>query len=542
MSLSDPSQSSRRDFVRLAAFAGFAPAILAPGLMTVSEALAQGVAPKRGGTLTSLLTPEPPVLIPLVNTQGPTIYATTKMYQGLVQYSSSLEPVPELAKSWEISPDKLVYTFQLQPNVRFHDGKPCTSEDVVFSIMDFAMTLSSRARSVFTVIDKTEAVDPLTVRITLKQPFEPLILLLGATSVPIVPKHVYAGTDFRTNPANQTPNGTGPFRFVEWQRGNFIRMRRFEDYWKPGLPYLDEIIFRIVPDGQSRALALQTGQTQIAQANDIEPFDIPRFRQQGNIEFTTKGWEYFAPISWFEINKRVKPLDDARVRRAMSHAIDRKFINDRLWFGVGKPATGPFVSTLRFRDPEVSLPEYDPKKAMGLLDEAGLKPGANGIRFSIKHLPLPYGEVWTRLSEYFRTCMQRIGVEVTLETTDAGGWAARMASWEFDTSVNFVYQVADPALAVEHYYLSTNIKHVTFTNVGGYSNPKVDALFEKGRLSSDPEVRRQAYAEVQKIICKDMPYLYIQEMAYPTFYDKRLKNMMTTALGVHTSFDDVFLA
>ncbi|MDT8292241.1 ABC transporter substrate-binding protein, partial [Roseomonas mucosa] len=172
----------------------------------------------------------------------------------------------------------------------------------------------------------------------------------------------------------------------------------------------------------------------------------------------------------------------------------------------------------------------------------GLKPGANGIRFSIKHLPLPYGEVWTRLSEYFRTCMQRIGVEVTLETTDAGGWAARMASWEFDTSVNFVYQVADPALAVEHYYLSTNIKHVTFTNVGGYSNPKVDALFEKGRLSSDPEVRRQAYAEVQKIICEDMPYLYIQEMAYPTFYDKRLKNMMATALGVHTSFDDVFLA
>ena len=149
MSPSDPSPRSRRDLLRAAAAAGLAPAILTPGLMTVSEALAQGVAPKRGGTLTSLLTPEPPVLIPLVNTQGPTIYATTKMYQGLVQYSSSLEPVPELAKSWEISPDKLVYTFQLQPNVRFHDGKPCTSEDVVFSIMDFAMTLSSRARSVF---------------------------------------------------------------------------------------------------------------------------------------------------------------------------------------------------------------------------------------------------------------------------------------------------------------------------------------------------------------------------------------------------------
>jgi peptide/nickel transport system substrate-binding protein len=509
--------------------------------MTVAEAEAQGITPRRGGTLTSLLTPEPPILIPLVNSQGPTIYAATKIYQGLLQFSPKMEPLPELAKRWELSPDGLVYTFHLQENVKFHDGQPFTADDVIFSIMDFAMTLSARVRGAYQVIDKAEAVDPLTVRITLRRPFDPFLLLLVSATLPIVPKHIYAGTEFRTNPANQTPIGTGPFRFVEWQRGNFIRLARFEQYWKPGQPYLDEIIFRIVPDGQSRALALQTGQAQIAQANDIEPFDIPRFREQKDLKFTTTGWEYFTPISFFDINKRVKPLDDARVRRAMAHAIDRKFITDRLWFGVGKPASGPFVSSLRFRDPGVSLPDYDPKQAIALLDAAGLKPDAKGIRFTIRHMPLPYGEVWTRLSEYFRTCMQRIGVAVSMDSSDAGGWAARVAAWDYDTTVNFTYQLADPAVAVEQYYLSSNIKHVTFTNTGGYANPRVDALFDEARYNPDQKQRQAAYSEVQKILVEDMPYLYIQEMAYPTFYSDRLQNMMTTSVGVHTCFDDVFL-
>ncbi len=94
----------------------------------------------------------------------------------------------------------------------------------------------------------------------------------------------------------------------------------------PGQPYLDEIIYRIVPDSQSRALALQSGQAQLAGGSDIEPFDLPRFQQQPGLTVTMKGWEYYGPLMWIDINKRVKPLDDARVRRAMSMALDRKFI------------------------------------------------------------------------------------------------------------------------------------------------------------------------------------------------------------------------
>ncbi|MBL8671543.1 MAG: ABC transporter substrate-binding protein [Alphaproteobacteria bacterium] len=510
--------------------------------MTLSQAMAQGVAPKRGGTLTTMITPEPPILVLGVNNQGPTGIAAAKIYQGLVKFSPTLEPLPELAQSWTISDDKRTYTFRLQPNVKWHDGKPFTAEDVIFSVMKFHMEVAPRARSIFSKITEAKAIDPVTVSFTLDAPFQPFLLMFQVTAASMVPKHVYDGTDYRNNPANQTPIGTGPFRFVEWQRGNFIRLRRNEDYWKPGQPYLDEIIFRVVPDGQSRALALQTGQAQLAAFNDIEPFDVPRFRAMPNMEVTSRGWEYFAPLSWIEINHRVKPLDDPRVRQAMSHAIDRKFILDRLWFGVGKAATSPIASGTRFHDPSVKLQAFDPRAASGLLDAAGLKPGADGVRFSVRHLPLPYGEVWARLSEYLRTAMRQVGIELKLEASDAGSWARRIGDWDYDTSITYLNQFGDPTLGVERSYVSSNIKKVTFTNTGGYANPKVDALFEKARVSGDAKDRQAAFSDVQKLLAEEIPQIWLLEMAFPTIHDKRVRNAVVNGEGIYSCYDDVFLA
>jgi peptide/nickel transport system substrate-binding protein len=442
-----------------------------------------------------------------------------------------------------MSDDKLAYTFHLQDNVKFHDGQPMTADDVIFSITKFHTELSPRARPIFAKIKSAIAPDPQTVVLTLDAPFEPFMLMFDVTACAIVPKHIYDGTDYRTNPANQKPIGTGPFQFVEWQRGNFIRMKRFEDYWKPGQPYLDEIIYRIIPDSQSRALALQTGQVQMTQANDIEPFDVPRFKAMPNLEVELKGWEYASQLSWIEINHRVKPLDDVRVRQAISHALDRNFILNRLWFGIGKVATGPIASTTKFYDPAVAkLQAYDPKKANELLDAAGLKPDSKGVRFTIKQLSLPYGEVWTRLSEYFRTALRQVGIEVVLETTDAGAWARRIGDWDYETSTNFLSQYGDPTLGVERSYVSSNIKKITFTNTGGYSNPKVDELFATARNSADPAVRQQAFSEAQKILCDEVPQIWLMELAWPTIHEKKLHNVITSAMGPNACFDNVFLA
>lgn len=530
-----PTGPSRRQLIAGTALAGL-------GLMTAAEAAAQGVAPKRGGTLNALLVPEPALLILGVNSQGPTLVAASKIYQGLVKFSPTLEPLPELAKSWEVSDDKRTYTFHLQPNVTFHDGKPMTADDVIFSVMKFNFELSPRARSVFAKITEATAPDPHTVKLTLDTPFDPFLLMLDVTTCSIMPKHIYEGTDFRNNPANQTPIGTGPFKFGEWQRGSFIRLPRYEGYWKQNQPYLDEIIFRIVPDSQSRGIALQSGQVQMTSGNDIEPFEVPRFREQPNLDVTTKGWEYFSPLMWMELNHRVKPLDDVRVRRAISHAIDRDFVLRRLWFGVGKVATGPIASTTRFYDGTNKLPGYDPKAAAALLDAAGLKPNAQGIRFSIKHLTLPYGEVWTRLSEYFRTALKAVGIEMVLESTDTGGWARRIADWDYETSVNYLYQYGDPTLGVERTFVSSNIKKVTFTNTGGYKNDEVDKLFAEARNAEAAPARQTAFSAVQKLLVAEVPQVWVLEMAFPTITDKKLHNVIQLGTGVHASFDDVFLA
>ena len=524
---------------------------LAAGLLPMGEAQSQPApasspasppGPRRGGTLMMTLVPEPPILALGVNNQGPTQVAATKLFQGLLRYNFALEPLPELAKSWTVSEDGREYVFRLEENVKFHDGHPMTAEDVLFSITKFHMELSPRTRSIFGLIREATAPDPFTVKLVLERAFEPFLLMFSATASCIVPKHLFDGQDYRRSPAVQAPVGTGPFRLTEWQRSNFIRMDRFEDYWRPGKPYLDSVIFRIIPDSQSRAQALQSGQVQLALANDIEPFDLPRFRSQADMSVRTDGWEYSQPISWIEINHRVKPLDDKRVRQAMSLAIDRNFIVSRLWFGAGKACTGPLASTTRFYDPSIALPAHNIRAAQLLLDAAGHRPGANGVRFSLKHLVLPYGEVWTRLSEYLRQAMARIGIDLQLETTDAGSWARRIGAWEYETSINWVSQFGDPTLGVERTYVSSNIQKVTFTNTGGYSNPQVDALFQRARENADVAVRRETFREVQRLLVDEVPQVWIHELAFPTIASKRLNNLVTMGMSAHASYDDVFFS
>ncbi|MBN8873354.1 MAG: ABC transporter substrate-binding protein [Rhodospirillales bacterium] len=527
------------DITRRTLLSGVALTALAPALRPAIAAA--DIAPKRGGILNTILTPEPPILVLGINNQAPTQLAGGKIFQGLLEYSFKLDPMPQLAKSWSVSDDRKTYTFKLQENVTFHDGHKLTADDVIFSIMKFHMELSPRARPIFSKIKEATAPDPHTVVLTLDSPFEPFLLMFDVTACAIVPKHIYEGTDFRTNPQNQKPIGSGPFQFVEWQRGNFLRLKRYDGYWVKDQPYLDEIIYRIIPDSQSRALALQTGQVQMTQANDIEPFDIPRFRAMPNLEVELKGWEYASQLSWIEINHRVKPLDDVRVRQAISHALDRSFILNKLWFGIGKVATGPIVSTTRYYDPSVAkLQAYNLDKAKALLDAAGLKPDGNGVRFTIKHLALPYGEVWMRLAEYFRTSLRKIGIEVVLETTDAGAWAKRIGDWEYETSTNFVSQFGDPTLGVERTYVSTNIKKVTFTNTGGYANPKIDALFQTARDSGDSAVRAKAFTEIQQILCEEIPQIWLMEMQWPTVHEKKLHNVIRTAMGPNAGFGEVF--
>lgn len=512
-------------------------------LCAVVAAGTAAVAQQRGGTLNMIVNPEPPTLMLGLNQLSGVQMVGGKIYQGLLTYDEKLNPQPGLAKSWTVSTDGLTYTFKLQEGVKWHDGKPFTSADVVFTTTKFLPEVHSRARNNFSHVASVSAPDASTVVFKLKEPFAPFLGAFEVSSAPMIPRHLYEGTDFKTNPANQTPIGTGPFKLKEWKKGAYVHLVRNEAYWKPGQPYLDGIYFHVIPDASARAMALESGKVDVASFSDIELFDVNRFKANAAFVVTNKGYEFLSPLAWIEFNTRNKPMSDKRFRQAVMYALDRGFIRDKIWFGHARVATGPVSSATRFYEGDVKNYALDLKKAEALLDEMGLARGKNGVRATVKLVGLPYGETWNRLSEYVRQALARVGLQVVIEATDAGGWTQRLANWDFEMLVSYLTQYGDPALGVARTYISSNIKKgVPYTNTSGYSNERVDDLFAKGASAIREEDRRRYYSEVQKILVEDVPLAWLIEIKFPTIYNKRVHDLVTTAVGVNESFDAVYLS
>src|ERR1700716_3843875 len=212
--------------------------------------------PKRGGVINAVIQPEPPGLMLALVQNGPTQMVSGNIFEGLLRYTQNLEPLPGLAESWTVSDDAKTYTFKLKPGVTWHDGKPFTSADVLFSIEMLKQT-HPRGRNNMVQVDKIEAPDDLTVVFTLKQPFGPFLGIFEVGSLPMIPKHLYEGTDYKTNPNNNAPVGTVPFMFKEWQKGSFIRLVKNPNYHVKGKPYIDEIYWQVIPDAAARPGPLQ---------------------------------------------------------------------------------------------------------------------------------------------------------------------------------------------------------------------------------------------------------------------------------------------
>jgi peptide/nickel transport system substrate-binding protein len=245
---------------------------------------------------------------------------------------------------------------------------------------------------------------------------------------------------------------------------------------------------------------------------------------------------------WIDINVRRPPLNDKRVRQALMHAMDRDFIHKNLFFGMGRVATGPIASTTRFYDANVPKYPFDPAKAEALLEAAGHKKGADGVRLKLRAMVLPYGEVWQRLAEYTRQAYRRVGIELVLESTDIPGFWKKSTEDDYELTWNFLSQFADPALGVARAYISTNIRRgVPSTNIGGYANPRVDELFEQGAKGLTDADRQKAYSEVQRILVEDVPVAWILEMAWPNFVNKKVHDVITTGIGPVESYDRVWM-
>ncbi len=366
---------------------------------------------KKGGTLVIGSTQNPRHLNGAVQSGVATAMPSTQLFASPLRFDDEWKPQPYLAESWKLAEDGKSLTLNLRRDAIFHDGRPVTSEDVAFSIM--AIKANHPFQTMLGPVEKVETPDAHTAIIRMSEPHPAIVLAMSPALCPILPKHIYGdGKDLKNHPRNsQDVVGSGPFKFVEFKPGQRIVLERFDKFFLKDKPLLDRIIFNIVPDTSSLMLGLERGEVHMFPFATV-PTDLRRMKDNKNIDADRQGLRRHRPDQLARIQpRRRKPLSDVKVRKAIAHAIDKKFITKALMGGFATIDDGPIVPTSPFATKDVEMYPLDLKKAAALLDEAGYKPTRDGERFklTIDYLPGPDDQQKT-VAEYIRGQLKKVGI------------------------------------------------------------------------------------------------------------------------------------
>lgn len=490
-----------------------------------SAAVQSDDSPRYGGSVVVAISSDPGGLNPATTTQGGVHLICGSIFSGLVAHDFNLNPVPDLAERWEVAPNGRTYTFHLAPGAVFHDGVPLTSEDVRFTFDELLLRYHSRTRtSIGDNLRRILTPDSHTVVFEFDRPYAAFLQLLDVTNTPIMPKHLYEGTDPLTNPRNTSPVGSGPFQFQEWLRGDHITLVRNERYFKEGRPYLDRVVYRVMPSAAMAAIAFERGE--VDYFLNPSPLDVARLRNMEGVVVTDRGREGFATVETLIPNLTRAPLSDLRVRRAIAHAIDRDYLVSSLLQGMGVAATGPVSRLLDWAyNPNVTRYERNIDVANQLLDEAGYGRGADGVRF---HLRFVHASSYAKVAEIVRDQLREIGIAVDLELMEfSAAVDAVYIRKDFDLGFASFENGPDPDIGVKRTVVSSNIAPVPFSNGASYRNQRVDELFNLAASELERERRAQYYFEAQDILVRELPYFWLYEPRSAVAYRAGLQGMHT---------------
>ncbi|PLR40218.1 glutathione ABC transporter substrate-binding protein GsiB [Chimaeribacter coloradensis] len=450
-------------------------------------------------------------------------------YQGLFGFDKDMKLVNVLADSYQVSNDGLTYTLKLHPGVKFQDGTDFNAQAVKVNL-DRASNPESHLKryNLFKMIASTEVVDPATVKITLKAPFSAFINNLAHPSAVMISPAALAkyGKEIGFHPV-----GTGPYQFVAWNQTDYVKVKKFDGYWKPGLPKLDSITWRPVVDNNTRAAMLQTGEADFAYPIPYEQAAI--LKKNAKLDLVTTPSILQRYISF---NVTQKPFDNLKVRQAINYAINKEALIKVAFSGYAVPAEGPVPPGIDYAAQYKPWP-YDPAKARELLKEAGYPNGFTTTLWSSHN-----HSTAQKVLQFTQQQLAQVGIKVTVTAMDAGQRAAQVeAVGQKEAGVRMFYtgwsaSTGEADWALTPLFASQSAPPKQF-NTAFYSNPKVDKDLSDALATTDRAEKARLYKDAQDTIWADAPWAFLATERLVSAHNKRLTGfyMMPDTLF---SFDD----
>jgi peptide/nickel transport system substrate-binding protein len=475
---------------------------------------------------------EPRGLDPAFVDDGESSKIICNIYEGLLKYKAgSTELEPCLADSWEITDGGKVYTFKLHKGIKFQDGTPFNAEAVKFSV-DRQLPPNRNddmpyATFTFGPVVKVDVVDDLTVKFTLSDSYTPFLANLAMSlAAPIVsPTAVKAAKD---GVINESPVGTGPFKFEKWDDGQSVTLVRNEDYWGTKAK-ISKLIFKFTKENAVRASELSTGA--VDAIDGVDPNDVKMLEDNKMSIFKDKGMN----INYMAFNCSRAPFNDPKLREAISYAINRDELVKFLYQGYADLANSPLPNFMPGFDKDVKPYAYDPEKAKSLLKELGKE------NLTIKMItypnPRPYNPVnGQKLAESIQGYLQKVGIKATIDTYDWTDYKTRVGNGEGDLMFyGWIGDNGDP----DNFLSLFETKEIQTTlNSAKYSNKEVDALLAKARTLDNGKERNKVYMEIQQIVLKDAAWLPISYALTMAAYQPKVKGFAVHPTG-NIFFKDV---
>lgn len=455
---------------------------------------------QKGGTLIVGMQGDPTTYNPDSSNDDNTYIVSQNVFNRLVKLDTKSNFVPDLADSWTVSDDATEYTFNLAKGIKWHDGQPFTSEDVKWTFETLVKNNAPVAASL-SALDQILCPDDNTVIMKLKRPDAGFLGSVSWYACFIMPKHVYDGTDWASNPANKKPIGTGPFRFVENKTGVSIELEANKDYFR-GSPKIDRLVFQIIADPNTAVQAFYNGEL------DVLGISTP-LAEVAKLESTPGVKTVRTPLLsrvYIDPNMAKAPFNKLEVRQAVAMAVDPQEIVDKAFKGVGQVGTtfySPLVSWAL--NENAKLPARDTAKARKLLEKAGYKPDKNGNYLSID-LDVFSDAPFPDIATIVKANLKEIGIDVKINILEGAAWVQKcMTDKDYTLTILGGYQGPDPSALVNR------VGSKGTMNFRGYSNPEVDKLFEEASALGNQEERGAKYKEIQRIMAEDLPIIPIME-------------------------------